>query len=493
MSEQSTRLAEAATQIIKNGFPLPSPGTGKRVTIYNSPIDAVAPLTVSAARRLLFAKALTALITELGYEVQCHSLFADYEQPVKKLTVSIWLRYLELCGESITYPEDCYQGDYIFDFAATVHRTYSNLWHVTAKDVAELQSQVHYCVDMYNPILEWLGDEALATIQHIGLHSINQDISSDLKEIDVDFTKWPWASTLLHDGTVSEVINRLKANDLVHIDGLSSCIKSPPTDEATNKPLLENRDGPTSFAIQLSHYLSVFGKEDGSSDLNICIYDINEAEHIKLFNNCLKSLGYLVAPMIEKPISSPLLLELGELVQTSPLAEDFVSFREARHIMGLSNLQWLFAEHQSSESMKIDLSSEMNGLCIQKCSGIARNSWIQSWSYDTEHWARVLSAPDASRQLAESFLLTITDFHDVVNKTVQRLEPALLINYYRNLCESFLVYYNNHELNASAHGSTTPENQYSAQSHDKIGTAMALALQRLLALIDSIIGSTNSR
>jgi arginyl-tRNA synthetase len=469
-------------------------GAGKQVTIYISPIDAVAPVTVPAARRLLYAKALTGLLTGLGYDVQCHCLFADDEQAVKNLTVSVWLRYLELCGENIAYPEDCYQGDYIFDFAATVHRTYSNLWHVTAKDVAGLRSQAHSCADMYDQIQEWLGGEALSTIQHIGLHSISRDIGSDLREIDVGFDSWPWASALLRDGTVTEVIDRLKASDLVHSDGRYSYINLPPTDEAThNKQLLENETGPTSFAVQLSHFVSVFGKKAVTSDLNIYIYDIGESERIKLIHHCIQSLQCPVASIIEKPLSSPHLLELGEVLPTSPLAENFISFREVRQTIGLRNLQWLFAAQQSSDSVKIDLSEEFDGLCFQQCSSIARNPGIQNMNHDPNPWSTALAAQDISqRQQAESFLQAITEFHDMVNKTMQLLEPALLVNYYRNLCERFLVYYNNHELITPAPNTRTTADQYSDNTRGEAGivATMAYALHRLLARIDPIIGST---
>lgn len=497
MSESNTPLVDAATQIIKQGFRLPTVGAGKQVTIYISPIDAVAPVTVPAARRLLYAKVLTGLLTGLGYDVRCHSLFADDEQAVKNLTVSIWLRYLELCGENIAYPGDCFQGDYIFDFAATVHRTYSNLWHVTAKDVVELLSQTNSCAEIYGRIQEWLGDEALATIQHIGMHGIRRDIGSDLREIDVGFDSWPWASALLRDGSLTQVVNRLKASDLVYSDGRCSYINLPPTDEATHhKQLLENETGPTFFAVQLSHFVSVFGKvfgkKDVTSDLNIYIYDIGETERIKLINQCVQSLGWAVAPIIEKPISSPYLSELGEVLPTSPLSPDFISFREARQTIGLRNLQWLFAVQQSSDSVKIDLSEEFDGLCFQQCSSVARNPGIRNMNHDPTPWTTALTAHDISqRQHAESFLHAITEFHDMVNKTIQQLEPALLVNYYRNLCERFLVYYNNHELITPASDTRTSGDPFSDNTRGEAGVvaAMAHALHCLLTLIDPIIGS----
>ena len=33
------------------------------------------------------------------------------------LAVSVWLRYLELCGEQMRFPDNGYRGDYIYDIA----------------------------------------------------------------------------------------------------------------------------------------------------------------------------------------------------------------------------------------------------------------------------------------------------------------------------------------------------------------------------------------
>jgi arginyl-tRNA synthetase len=34
--------------------------------------------------------------------------------------VSVWLRYLELAGESVRFPDNGYRGDYIYDIAREV-------------------------------------------------------------------------------------------------------------------------------------------------------------------------------------------------------------------------------------------------------------------------------------------------------------------------------------------------------------------------------------
>ena len=47
------------------------------------------------------------------------------------LTVSIWLRYLGICGENIVFPANAYQGEYVIDIAQALKRVHGGHFHST--------------------------------------------------------------------------------------------------------------------------------------------------------------------------------------------------------------------------------------------------------------------------------------------------------------------------------------------------------------------------
>ena len=51
------------------------------------------------------------------------------------LATSVWLRYLELCGEAFEFPSNGYKGDYVWDIAATLHREHADAYRVEAAQV----------------------------------------------------------------------------------------------------------------------------------------------------------------------------------------------------------------------------------------------------------------------------------------------------------------------------------------------------------------------
>ena len=157
-------LIETAVQVIHQGFTVAAPGSGGCAAIYITPIDAVSPLTVPEAQRLLWAKALAGLLTTSGFHVRCYSLFGDHAEPVKNLAVSVWLRYLELCGIEVPYFEGCYQGDYIYDFAATVHRTYGERWRIDATAIEALGERPQPLNALFEHMRYCFGKEAAVTL-----------------------------------------------------------------------------------------------------------------------------------------------------------------------------------------------------------------------------------------------------------------------------------------------------------------------------------------
>ncbi len=97
-------------------------GTGQSVMIEFVSANPTGPLHVGHGRSAAYGAALAHLLTIAGFTVHKEYYVNDAGRQMDILATSIWLRYLELCGETITFPLNAYQGDYIWDIAASLHR-----------------------------------------------------------------------------------------------------------------------------------------------------------------------------------------------------------------------------------------------------------------------------------------------------------------------------------------------------------------------------------
>jgi arginyl-tRNA synthetase len=95
----------------------PNVGEGKKVLIEFVSANPTGPLHIGHGRGAVVGDVLANILKIAGYAVTKEYYINDAGKQIKKLGESTHLRWLELQGETISYPKDCYQGEYIKDLA----------------------------------------------------------------------------------------------------------------------------------------------------------------------------------------------------------------------------------------------------------------------------------------------------------------------------------------------------------------------------------------
>ncbi len=75
------------------------------------------PLHVGHGRGAAYGAAVANLLEAVGFAVHREYYVNDAGRQMDILAASVYLRYLELCGEDIPFPANGYQGDYVWDIA----------------------------------------------------------------------------------------------------------------------------------------------------------------------------------------------------------------------------------------------------------------------------------------------------------------------------------------------------------------------------------------
>src|SRR5690606_13594477 len=126
----------------------------------------------------------------------------------------VYLRYLGLCGEELVFPSNGYKGDYVWDIAATLHRTHGDALRRPAAEVFEGvpadagqdpdaggDKEAH--IDgLIARVRALLGPERYREVFDLGLNTILDDIRRDLSEFGVEYAEWFSERSLTEDGTV---------------------------------------------------------------------------------------------------------------------------------------------------------------------------------------------------------------------------------------------------------------------------------------------------
>ena len=73
----------------------------------------------------------------VGFAVDNEYYVNDAGRQMDILTVSIFLRYLEVFGEDLRFPDNGYQGEYIKDIAKSVVAEHGERWRKNADELFE--------------------------------------------------------------------------------------------------------------------------------------------------------------------------------------------------------------------------------------------------------------------------------------------------------------------------------------------------------------------
>ncbi len=95
-------------------------GEGKNAIVEYVSANPTGPLTIGRGRGGVLGDCIANILEAHGYTVTREYYFNDAGRQMSILSESVRLRYIELCGIAVEFPETHYQGDYIREIAAAI-------------------------------------------------------------------------------------------------------------------------------------------------------------------------------------------------------------------------------------------------------------------------------------------------------------------------------------------------------------------------------------
>ena len=95
-------------------------GAGRKVNVEYVSANPTGPLHVGHTRGAVFGDALASLLDFAGYDVTREYYINDGGAQVDVLARSVYLRYLEACGQEVQFEDGTYPGDYLIPVGEAV-------------------------------------------------------------------------------------------------------------------------------------------------------------------------------------------------------------------------------------------------------------------------------------------------------------------------------------------------------------------------------------
>jgi arginyl-tRNA synthetase len=431
-------------------------GAGKRVQVEFVSANPTGPLHVGHGRGAAYGATVANLLQATGFAVHREYYVNDAGRQMDILAVSVWLRYLELAGETVTFPANGYKGDYIWDIGADLHREHGDAWRHPAAAVfgnlpvdAPEGDKEEYIDALIERARQLLGPEGYRVVHRQGLVTILDDIRRDLEEFGVIYDDWFSEHSLHESGAVTEAIERLRMSGHMYEQEGALWFRSTDFGDEKDRVVLRDNGQHTYFAADIAYHMD---KLERGFERVIDIWGADHHGYVPRVKAALAAIGDDPNRLDVLLVQFAVLYRGGEKVQMSTRSGEFVTLRELRQEVGNDAARFFYVMRKCEQHMDFDLdlaksqSNDNPVYYIQYAHARVRSVFRQLKEKGMVHDA---AAGNANlERLTESheqdLINALAQYPELVEQAATKHEPHLVVHYLRDLANYFHTYYNAH-------------------------------------------------
>ena len=401
-------------------------GAGRKVQVEYVSANPTGPLHIGHGRGAAVGDALTRILRYSGHEVHTEYYLNDAGRQMRLLGLAVWVRYQQLCGIEIAFPEDCYKGDYIRDIAAEL---------VEVHGKALLERPEAECLDM---------------CYEKAMNDILDGIKADLTEFRVEHQNWFSEKSLVDAGKVEETLDMLLEKGLAFEQDGALWFRS--TDFGDDKDrVLRKSDGLlTYFASDIAYHAN---KLERGFDLMVDIWGADHHGYVPRMKAAIEALGKDRESLQVILVQLVNLLRGGEQIAMSTRAGKFETLTDVCKEVGVDASRFIFLSRKSDSHLDFDLDvvkqQSMDNPVYYVQYAHARVCSLMAKAAERDIVAgectpELLARLDTPEDLM--LLKTMDLFQDTVEAASRTLSPHHISYYLQELAGGLHRYYNVHHV-----------------------------------------------
>ncbi|MFM8342229.1 MAG: arginine--tRNA ligase [Methylomonas sp.] len=434
-------------------------GAGKRVQVEFVSANPTGPLHVGHGRGAAYGSAVADLLDAAGFAVEREYYVNDAGRQMDILATSVWLRYLEACGEVFTFPSNGYRGEYVRDISANLHQKSGDLYRHAAEQIfadipadepqgGDKEKHIDALIDRAKNLL---GTGNYNQVFQAGLDDILADIKDDLAEFGVSYQHWFSERLLMDDGSIQQALKRLdEAGFLYKQEGATWFASSRLGDEKDRVVIRDNGQS-TYFASDIAYHMN---KLDRGFDQIVNIWGADHHGYIPRVKAAMQALGADDSKLKVLLVQFAVLYRGDEKVQMSTRSGEFVTLRQLRSEVGTDACRFFYVMRKSEQHMDFDLklatskSNENPVYYVQyahaRVCSVLRQLDEKARQRDIQLGFENLNLLVEEQETA--LLTTLSKYPEILERAAVYYEPHQLIHYLRELATQFHTYYNAHQF-----------------------------------------------
>jgi arginyl-tRNA synthetase len=414
---------------------------------------------VGHGRGAAYGAVVADLLEAVGFDVHREYYVNDAGRQMDILATSVWLRYLELAGEELVFPANGYQGDYVWDIAATLHREHGDDYRYSAEvlfadippDEPAGGDKERHIDALIARARELLGDNRYRYVFELALNTILDDIRDDLEKFGVVYDQWFSERSLVESGAVNRAIERLRQGGWLYEKEGALWFKSSEFGDEKDR-VVERENGQTTyFASDIAYHMD---KLERGFERVIDVWGADHHGYVPRVKAALKALGDDPDKLDVLLVQFAILYRGGEKLQMSTRSGEFVTLRQLRKEVGRDAARFFYVMRRCEQHLDFDLdlaksqSSDNPVYYVQyahaRVCAVMRQAAEKGIQVAPSQGTANLELLTEKHEL--ELMKSLSRYPEVVEAAALTEEPHQLTHYLRDLANDFHTYYNAHQF-----------------------------------------------
>ncbi|MDC3280630.1 arginine--tRNA ligase [Candidatus Pseudothioglobus singularis] len=427
-------------------------GKGQSILLEYVSANPTGPLHVGHGRGAAYGATVSNLLRNIGFKVDNEYYVNDAGRQMDILTVSIFLRYLSLCGEQIRFPDNGYQGQYINDIADSIvvesgesfKQSADIVFENICKDGIEGGDKESHIDELIVRAKDLLGDN-FQTIFQVGIESILGGIKDDLADFGVRFEKWFSEQSLIDSGLSESCITRLKDSGHIYKKDGALWFKTTNYGDEKDRVVVRDNGNHTYFASDIAYHLE---KLERGYDKIINVWGADHHGYISRVKASIGALGHKPDKLEILLVQFANLYRGGQKVQMSTRSGSFVTLEDLRKEVGNDAARFFYILRKSEQHMDFDLdlakskTNENPVFYIQYAHARICSVFRQANEKGFESNLEDANLSLLTEEVEKNILRELSRYKSVIESAAIQYEPHQLAYYLRDLATQFHSYYN---------------------------------------------------
>ncbi|MBW1842392.1 MAG: arginine--tRNA ligase [Deltaproteobacteria bacterium] len=401
-------------------------GKGEKIQVEFVSANPTGPLHIGHGRGAAVGDSVANILGFSGYDVEKEYYINDSGRQIYTLGRSVFLRYKAPFGEDIAYPDDCYQGEYIQDYAAEIS------------------------AENDRALLDMTEEDAVLFCARFAAEIILAGIREDLEDFGVEYDRWYSEQSLYDSGRVEKVISDYRTQNMIYEKDGALWFRTTEFGDEKDRVVVRNNGQTTYFASDIAYHQEKF--ERGFHR----VIDVWGADH---HGYIPRVTAFVEASGRQRDQFNVILVQLvnllrgGEPVAMSTRAGEFITLRDVIREVGRDAARFIFLtrHYESPLDFDLELAKQKTNdnpvfyvqyvhARISSISRKARENGTPHPVWDDDIVKR-LQAPEEIH-----LIKTMARYPEVVEGSAETMEPHRITFYLMNLAAAFHAYYNKHRV-----------------------------------------------